>query len=146
MPKNIAPRSHFLFFLSLFMSVCLQLPTPSDEKPDFRDPFFLIYFPSGALLNRLPLLKRLQLREVVAFRGWYGTLTDKNNPFLADNADLYAFPSNTYLMGRRPYMELSVGLDNILKLVRVDYVWRLSYRDHPHTPNSGVRFKVQFSF
>lgn len=49
-------------------------------------------------------------------------------------------------MGRRPYMELSVGLDNILKLVRVDYVWRLSYRDHPHTPNSGVRFKVQFSF
>lgn len=104
------------------------------------------YFLNGALLNRLPLLKRLQLREVVAFRGWYGTLTDKNNPFLADNADLYAFPSNTYLMGRRPYMELSVGLDNIFKLVRVDYVWRLSYRDHPHTPNSGVRFKVQFSF
>ena len=49
-------------------------------------------------------------------------------------------------MGRRPYMELSVGLDNIFKLVRVDYVWRLSYRDHPHTPNSGIRFKVQFSF
>ena len=36
--------------------------------------------------------------------------------------------------------------ERLFKLVRVDYVWRLSYRDHPHTPNSGVRFKVQFSF
>ena len=104
------------------------------------------YFLNGALLNRLPLLKRLQLREVFAFRGWYGSLTEKNNPWQPDNADLYAFPTNTYLMGSRPYMELNCGLDNIFKLVRVDYVWRLSYRNHPHMPNSGLRLKVQFSF
>ena len=104
------------------------------------------YFLNGALLNRIPLLKRLQLREVFAFRGWYGSLTKKNDPWQPDNAGLYAFPTNTYLMGSRPYMELSCGLDNIFKLVRVDYVWRLSYRNHPHMPNSGLRLKVQFSF
>ena len=49
-------------------------------------------------------------------------------------------------MEDRPYMEISCGLDNIFKLVRLDYVWRLSYRNHPHTPDRGLRMKMQFSF
>ncbi|MDO4702695.1 DUF5686 and carboxypeptidase-like regulatory domain-containing protein [Tannerella sp.] len=104
------------------------------------------YFMNGALLNRLPLIKRLQLREVFAFRGWYGDLSDKNNPWKPGNEGLYVFPENSYLMEKRPYMEISCGLDNIFKLIRLDYVWRLSYRDHPHTSNSGLRMKMQFSF
>lgn len=103
------------------------------------------YFMNGALLNRLPLLKKLQLREVIAFRGWYGDLSDKNNPMI-EGSGLYVFPANSYQMNDGPYMEFSVGLDNILKLIRLDYVWRLSYRDHPDVPNSGLRFKMQFSF
>lgn len=103
------------------------------------------YYMEGALLNRLPLLKKLQLREVVAFRGWYGDLSDKNNP-MVEGTDLFVFPANSYLMNDGPYMEFSVGLDNILKLIRLDYIWRLSYRDHPNVPNSGLRFKMQFSF
>lgn len=103
------------------------------------------YFMNGALLNRLPLIKKLQLREVFAFRGWYGDLSKKNNP-LENGEGIYAFPANSYSMNDGPYMEFSVGLDNILKLVRLDYVWRLSYKDHPDVPNSGLRFKMQFSF
>lgn len=104
------------------------------------------YFMNGALFNRLPLIKRLQLREVFAFRGWYGDLSNKNNPWKNGNEGLYAFPDNSYLMNNGPYMEFSCGLDNIFKLIRLDYVWRLSYRHHPHTPNSGLRMKMQFSF
>jgi len=103
------------------------------------------YFMNGTILNRLPLIKYLQLREVVAFRGWYGDLSDKNNP--AKNGEgLFKFPENSYLMTEGPYMEMSFGLDNIFKILRLDYVWRLSYKNHPHTPNSGIRMKMQFSF
>ncbi|MDR1603005.1 MAG: DUF5686 and carboxypeptidase regulatory-like domain-containing protein [Tannerella sp.] len=103
------------------------------------------YFMNGMIFNRLPLVKYLQLREVVAFRGWYGELSDKNNPS-KNGAGLYQFPANSYLMNEGPYMELSFGLDNILKIMRLDYVWRLSYKNHPHAPNSGLRMKMEFSF
>ncbi|MDR1406880.1 MAG: DUF5686 and carboxypeptidase regulatory-like domain-containing protein [Tannerella sp.] len=103
------------------------------------------YFMNGTILNRLPVVKYLQLREVVAFRGWYGDLSDRNNPE-KNGAGLYRFPSNTYMMTEGPYMEFSFGLDNIFKVLRLDYVWRLSYKNHPHTPNHGLRMKMQFSF
>ena len=71
------------------------------------------YFMNGALLNRLPLIKKLKWREVFSFRGLFGDLSDKNNPFLEENRGkgLYAFPAGTYLMDpKNPYMEVGVGV------------------------------------
>ncbi|MDR2139553.1 MAG: DUF5686 and carboxypeptidase regulatory-like domain-containing protein [Tannerella sp.] len=105
----------------------------------------LTYFMNGTLFNRLPLLKYLKLREIVAFRGWYGSLSDRNNP--ANNGTgLYRFPANSYLMTEGPYMEVSVGINNLFKVLRVDYVRRLSYRNHPYTPGHGLRILAEFSF
>jgi hypothetical protein len=103
------------------------------------------YHLNGWLFNRLLLVKKLQLREIVTFRGWYGDLSDKNNPTV-NGEGLYRFPENTHMTGSKPYMEMSVGVENILKFFRLDYVWRLSYRDHSGVPNRGVRFKMKFSF
>ncbi|MDR0393612.1 MAG: DUF5686 and carboxypeptidase regulatory-like domain-containing protein [Tannerella sp.] len=103
------------------------------------------YFMNGWLFNRLPLVKGLQLREVLTFRGWYGSLSDKNNPQI-DGAGLYKLPENTYMMGNKPYMEIGAGVENILKVIRLDYIWRLSYRGHEGAPNSGLRMKLKFSF
>jgi hypothetical protein len=103
------------------------------------------YFMNGWLFNRLPLIKRLQLREVLTFRGWYGALSDKNNPQI-DGAGLYKLPENTRMMGNKPYMEVGAGIENILKLIRLDYIWRLSYRGHAGAPDSGLRMKIKFSF
>ena len=33
-------------------------------------------------------------------------------------------------MGQLPYMELTVGLENILKFIRIDYIRRLTYNDY----------------
>ena len=103
------------------------------------------YYLNGWLFNRLPLIKKLQFREVVSFRGWYGDLSDKNNPD-KNGEGLYRFPDNTYMMGDKPYMEIGAGVENIFKLIRIDYVWRLSYRDHIGTPKGGLRFKMVFGF
>ena len=105
----------------------------------------MTYYMNGFIFNRLPLIKKLQLREVITFRGWYGDLSDKNNPNI-DGEGLYRFPGNTYMMGDKPYMEFGLGVENVFKLLRFDYVWRLSYRDHEKVPNSGIRVKMVFSF
>ena len=105
----------------------------------------LTYYLNGWLFNRLPLIKELQLREVISFRGWYGSLSDKNNPDI-NGEGLYRLPENTHMMGDKPYMEFGIGVENVFKLLRFDYVWRLTYKDHMGVPNSGLRFKMVFSF
>ena len=47
----------------------------------------------------------------------------------------------------KPYMEISVGIDNILRFIRLDYVWRLNYLDVPyHIDRRGLRVAMQFTF
>lgn len=105
----------------------------------------LTYYMNGNLLNRLPLVKKLKWREVFCFRGLWGHLTDKNNPMNRGDG-LYLFPDGSYTLGKAPYMEASVGIENIFKFLRLDYVWRLNYRDHPGIQTKGVRFMMRMSF
>lgn len=103
------------------------------------------YWLNGWLLNRVPLLKKLKLREVVGARMWWGSLRQTNDPRLND--DLIGLPEGAIAAsGGRPYVEMSVGLDNILTVLRVDYVWRLTYRHVPGTSARGVRIALHFTF
>ena len=106
----------------------------------------LTYWANGAILNHIPLIKYLKLREVFSFKGLYGRLSDKNNPEYNNN--LFRFPLDTKCrpMGNKPYMEIGVGLDNIFTVFRVDYVWRLTYRDTPGIDKSGLRVQLHFTF
>lgn len=102
---------------------------------------------NGKIFNRIPLFKKLKLREYIAFRGVWGTLTDKNNPDKNPSEHmLYVLPDGSYpLMGSTPYMELAVGVRNIFKVFGVDYVRRLNYFEHGAKKN-GVRFNLTLSF
>ncbi len=102
------------------------------------------YNANGALFNRIPLIKYLKLREVITFKGLYGHLSDKNNPRY--NPDLFLFPQGSMAMGKVPYMEIGAGIDNIFTFLRLDYVWRLTYRDTPNINKSGLRISLHFSF
>lgn len=103
------------------------------------------YFLNGWLFNRIPLLKKLKWREIVSCRGLYGHLSDKNNPELSDG--LFAFPiADTRAMEKTPYVEVGVGIENIFKVLRLDYVWRLTYRDSPGIDKSGLRISLHMTF
>ena len=107
----------------------------------------LTYWANGALLNFIPYIKNLKLREVFAFRGYWGRLDDRCNP--AMHSELLQFPAETGVtrLDRGPYMEASVGLENIFKVLRVDYVWRLNYRNMPYKiDRSGLRIAVHITF
>ncbi|WP_286471660.1 DUF5686 family protein, partial [Parabacteroides goldsteinii] len=106
--------------------------------------FNATYYLKGWILNRIPGIKWLRLREVISFNGIYGGLTDKNNPALTPN--LFLLPDGTRPLGKTPYMEASVGLENIFKILRIDYYRRLTYLDEPNIKKGGVRIALRFSF
>lgn len=106
----------------------------------------LTYWGNGVLFNRIPLVKKARLREVVGFKGLLGSLSRRNNPMLHES--MYQFPEDCHvsLMDGTPYMEVSAGIDNIFTVLRIDYVWRLSYLHHPGIDRSGLRVALHFNF
>ena len=40
-------------------------------------------------------------------------------------------------------MEMDVGIENIFKFHRLDYVWSLTYKDHPDIQTHGVRIMMR---
>ena len=103
---------------------------------------------NGKILNRIPLAKKLYWREYLGVRMLWGDLSDKNNPGKnPGNPRLMYFPEGTNIMNpNRPYMEMVVGVHNIFKFFRVEYVKRLTYKDLPSAPHWGMRYGVSLTF
>lgn len=119
----------------------------------------LVYWSlDGKLFNRIPLIKKLKWREYIGFKILYGGLSDKNNPFKNTTDDsIFRFPTRdgqqtSFVMGNKPYMELSAGISNIFKIFTIQYVRRLTYNNLPHINGgdklhkNGIRFAVDFKF
>lgn len=122
------------------------LMNPMEFVNDSYASWDLTYWANGAIFNYIPYLRKLRLREVFSFRGIWGHLSDRNNPSL--HPSLLRFPSYGYTrkMSDTPYMEVAVGLDNILTFLRFDYVWRLTYRDTPGVSRSGFQVAFHMTF
>lgn len=104
----------------------------------------------GFILNKIPLIKRLKIREVLGFKMFVGDLRPENQPYA--NTNRFYFPVNkdgiqtTFGLGGKPYMEASFGLENIFRVLRVEYVKRLSYQNHPGVKAEGLRFSTKIGF
>jgi len=105
---------------------------------------------NGKIFNRIPLLKKLKWREFLGFKMLWGTLTDKNNPNLAENAGdamLMAFPEGSYVMdSKKPYCELILGVHNIFKFFHIQYVRRLNYNSLPTAHKNTIRLMMRMTF
>ena len=105
---------------------------------------------NGKIFNRIPLLRKLKWREWLSVKCLWGQLTDKNNPFLEQNAGdptLMYFPEGSYLLDKKePYWEVSAGIHNIFKIVHVEYIRRLNYNHLPTAHKQGIRFMIRMTF
>lgn len=74
----------------------------------------------GLFLNKIPLMRKLKWREIALFKGVAGHLT-------YDSSQILDFPLTLSSLSRKPYYEAGFGVENILKVLRLDALWRLSY-------------------
>ncbi len=100
----------------------------------------------GFLFNKIPFLRKLDLRLVTDFKAVIGTLSDDNkavnfidHPDPNQRVDIIS-PSPI------PYMEAGVGIENILKLLRLEGIWRLNYRDRLNAQKFSIRLGIDFNF
>ncbi|MCP4443682.1 MAG: carboxypeptidase-like regulatory domain-containing protein [Aureispira sp.] len=112
----------------------------------------------GFLFNKIPGIRKLKLRLVTAFRGVWGTLSKENlaanrlnhydrsiKKSKDENRDMTEGPFYGSF-DKGPYMEASVGIENILKFIRVDALWRISYLDNRDAQRFSVRVTLDFNF
>lgn len=95
---------------------------------------------NGRIFSRIPLLRKLNLRELVGVRGAWGELSDKNI--------LLSAPSNEILLSPddQIYWEYSLGVGNIFKIFRIDFHFRGNYFENPDTRKFGVTGSFGFYF
>lgn len=93
----------------------------------------------GRLFSRIPYLRDLNLREIIGFRGAYGTVSDENKAINASNIN-YVAPTD------KIYYEYYVGVGNIFKLIRVDFTWRGNYLENPGAHKFGAKIGFGFQF
>lgn len=104
----------------------------------------------GFIFNKIPWVKKFRLRESWGLRMFYGSLSDRNNPYRS--AEVVQFDVDkdgnrlTHVLGDKPYWEAKVGLDNILRIFRVEYVRRLNYLDLPQAKKDSYRLSVHLNF
>ncbi len=96
---------------------------------------YLEYHLNGFVFNRVPLLKRIGLREVLSAKGMIGSLSDKNQ-------QIVEFPSSISRMSN-PYIELGAGVENIFRLFRVEAIWRVNNKSILGAPTFGLRAKFE---
>ena len=91
---------------------------------------------NGFLFNRTPLLRKLNLREVITFKGFVGDLDERHSSLL-DYPEQLA-PGNT-----RPYGELGFGIENLFRFFRVDAVWRATHQWDSSPIGLRVRMEIR---
>lgn len=97
---------------------------------------YIEYHLNGFVFNRLPLFKRIGLREVFSAKGMIGSLSDKHQ-------QIVEFPLNSITKMSNPYIELGAGVENIFRLFRVEAIWRVTPKSTLGAPSFGLRAKFE---
>ncbi|TPN85956.1 DUF5686 and carboxypeptidase-like regulatory domain-containing protein [Aquimarina algicola] len=95
---------------------------------------------NGRIFSRIPLLRKLNLRELVGFRAAWGELSDENILLSAPSNELLLAPDD------EAYWEYSFGVGNIFKIFRIDFHFRGNYFDNPDARKFGVTGSFGFYF
>lgn len=97
----------------------------------------------GLFLDRVRFMKKLSWRIVTSGRLAYGSIDDRHSREML-------LPEFTNQFKNTPYAEVSIGIENILSIGRVDVFWRLTHTD-PNLEvyditNFGIRARYAINF
>jgi len=93
---------------------------------------------NGRFFNHIPLFNRLEIRETITTNIIFGNIHNKS---IKNN-----LPDLTYALNySTPYTEIGVGVENIFKLVRLNFIWRLTYLENTEVTPFGIIGGIYFS-
>ncbi len=92
----------------------------------------------GFFLNKVPLIKNLNLRLVSSARVAYGSLSSRHQAEMI-------YPNFIRYFNKTPYLESAIGIENLFKFIRVDLVWRMTHNDPGSNP-LGIRARLALNF
>ena len=97
---------------------------------------------NGRIFSRMPLLRKLNLREILSFRTVIGGLSEENRMM----SNFFSLPDEQGNLPAgaptKPYFEYGFGVDNIFKILRIDFIFRGNYLDLP----GAERFLIKGGF
>lgn len=99
---------------------------------------WVIHHFDGKIFDRIPGINKLQFRSLVAFRALVGHMERQNQ--MEIDLPAGAGPLNGF------YAEAGVGIENILKIIRVDSYFRLTQRNKPGIDKWGIRLYISPNF
>ncbi|MBC3758071.1 carboxypeptidase-like regulatory domain-containing protein [Hyunsoonleella sp. SJ7] len=102
---------------------------------------------NGRIFSRIPLLKKLNLREIIGVRGVLASISDENIAL----SNVPSNPANLLLVApsKEPYYEYSLSVGNIFKVFRLDFNFRGNYKGAEQYPNArkfGITGRFGFNF
>jgi len=138
---NLPPANQSFFLQENSFNMMNFMEFLSDEYVSLK----LTHYFNGFFFNKIPLFKRLKWREVLSFKALYGNLTANNDPDI--HPELFRFPididgnPSTFSFDKGiPYVEVSAGIMNFFKVLRLELLQRVTYLDNP---NIGSTFGVK---
>lgn len=140
-PMLYTPPANTAIALNEF---AFQLIRPMEYIADEYLTLFTTYHMKGLLLNRVPLVKKWGLREVVSFNWAFGNTTPLNRQETAK--EIFILPSISSEMLRTGYAEIGVGLENIFRIFRLDLYRRLTSPTTHSGPLWGVKGAIVLDF
>ncbi|HYF33430.1 MAG TPA: DUF5686 family protein [Chitinophagaceae bacterium] len=92
----------------------------------------------NGIFRFIPLTRKLKFRQFWTAKGLWGSLNEQNQALNFVNGHPFK------ALNGKTYVELGTGVDNILKVFRLDFVWRVL--PSPRPARSAERFGVFGSF
>ena len=93
----------------------------------------------GFFFNKIPLMRKLQWREIAQVKAVWGGINKRNLDIL-ENKNAFT------TLRSKPYVEVGAGVENIFKILRVDFLWRLAYLENQNISKYGIRASLQLTF
>ena len=106
----------------------------SDKYASFHSRFYL----GGALFDKIPLIQKLGWRERFSFSAYWGSMNKANIEYNKN--------SNFNVVGNVPFMESSVGIENIFHILSIEYYRRINYLNNPYAKKDGIFLGLTLSF
>ena len=101
---------------------------------------------NGLFFNKIPLLKKLKLREVIFAKLGWTFASEENSNFNGEINNLPYFPEGAKTTDNGPYSELGFAIENVFHFLSLNFTYRTRYQKETFANNFAFRVGFKLAF